>query len=47
MHGAWRPRKKINAEPLDAALGCAFEGCTEHNMRGHPMAAVKMSKRLR
>ena len=37
----------INAEPFYAALGYASEGCTEHNMRGHPMAAVKMSKRLR
>ena len=37
----------INAEPFYAALGYRSEGCTEHNMRGHPMAAVKMSKRLR
>ncbi len=37
----------INAEPFYAALGYESEGCTEHNMRGHPMAAVKMSKRLR
>lgn len=37
----------INAEPFYAALGYQSEGCTEHNMRGHPMAAVKMSKRLR
>jgi putative acetyltransferase len=37
----------INAEPFYAALGYASEGCIEHNMRGYPMAAVKMSKRLR
>ena len=37
----------INAEPFYAALGYRSEGCTEHNMRGQPMAAVKMSKRLR
>ena len=37
----------INAEPFYAALGYHSEGCTEHNMRGQPMAAVKMSKRLR
>ncbi|MEX2269899.1 MAG: GNAT family N-acetyltransferase [Vicinamibacterales bacterium] len=37
----------INAESFYAALGYASESCTEHNMRGYPMAAVKMSKRLR
>ena len=37
----------INAEPFYAALGYESDGCTEHRMRGHPMAAVKMSKRLR
>lgn len=37
----------INAEPFYAALGYESEGCTEHNMRGCRMAAVKMSKRLR
>ncbi len=37
----------INAEPFYASLGYRSEGCTEHNMRGQPMAAVKMSKRLR
>ena len=37
----------INAEPFYAALGYLSEGCTGHNMRGHPMAAVKMSRRLR
>ena len=37
----------INAEPFYAALGYESGGSTEHNLRGHPMAAVKMSKRLR
>lgn len=37
----------INAEPFYAALGYESEGPTAHNVRGHPMAAVKMSKRLR
>ena len=37
----------INAEPFYAALGYQSEGCTVHNMRGQPMAAVKMLKRLR
>jgi len=37
----------INAEPFYAALGYQSEGCTEHIVRGHRMAAVKMSKRLR
>jgi putative acetyltransferase len=37
----------VNAEPFYAALGYQSEGGTEHIMRGHPMAAVKMSKRLR
>ena len=37
----------INAEPFYKALGYESEGYTEHVMRGHPMAAVKMSKRLR
>jgi putative acetyltransferase len=36
----------INAESFYAALGYASEGCTEHHVRGHPMAAVRMSKRL-
>ena len=36
----------INAEPFYAALGYRSEGRTEHVMRGHPMAAIKMSKRL-
>jgi putative acetyltransferase len=37
----------INAEPFYAALGYESGGSTEHYLRGHPMAAVKMSKRLR
>lgn len=37
----------INAEPFYAALGYRSEGCIEQVMRGHPMATVKMSKRLR
>jgi putative acetyltransferase len=36
----------INAEPFYAALGYESQGRAEHVMRGHPMAAVKMSKRL-
>ncbi len=36
----------INAEPFYAALGYQSDGCTEHVMRGRPMAAVRMSKRL-
>ena len=37
----------INAEPFYAALGYQSHCCVEHTMRGYPMAAVKMSKRLR
>ena len=37
----------INAEPFYAALGYTSEGSIEHNVRGQPMAAVMMSKRLR
>jgi putative acetyltransferase len=36
----------INAEPFYASLGYQSDGCTEHVMRGRPMAAVRMSKRL-
>jgi len=36
----------INAEPFYASLGYQSEGCTEHVMRGRPMAAVRMSKQL-
>ena len=36
----------INAEPFYASLGYESLGCTEHVMRGRPMAAVRMCKRL-
>ena len=37
----------MNAEPFYTALGYRSEGRIEHNVRGQPMAAVMMSKRLR
>lgn len=36
----------LNAEPFYASLGFSADGTTELLMRGQPMAAVKMHKRL-